>query len=806
MDPLRPSAIATARALRQGLDRIEEVPEPNRRQAQVLDLLAESAQQCGDADVRRMLELTHKAVGSKDRVYAALRVGRLAESAVLDGLYGSAAGLSQYALRILDTVQFDARDRAARVLVEGVREAFPADSAPARVLQMTEEFAGTSHLSTAAVVEKGLRLAPTVTSLSPVEMFEASIGLVWDRVEGGRFWPGVLEPGVRAVSDALEPEQRAGFAFAWKVAQDLEDADVVVPFLRGVVQSGRYPSTDAEKLALASQALGLEGRATPGEPYSLALLKDVAGEVADPRRAKLLERALRLHEMSGEEQPELVRAALELAARPKPGKAETLEMLRRGAAGVVRSLQHDVEPADVVALCREATRLPILGAVREMEFGSGMVLQAALDGASDERELLAAAPEMETVKAARGLLTVRAKAEPERSALALGVAALGHGSTVDAGVALQMVDRVLDGPAGEDPLRVAGDLLGLVQDPVGRNSVMGYLVEELKTHLASPAANGFMDLCVGMARRNTQYSDAAPLFAGILARAAEVRERGSFHPVDDPLAVINELPDRLSRATLLRGLAELYADRMERAGRIPAAANLLLHDASCFGRTTSERLAMVVDGVNVLASAEKSPRGAWSVALELLRRADPSLRASIAVSAFAQDSVPWDDDANAALRQTAATPEDWSVLDSLASGDASPSGLRVGLEKLLALRDPEARGAAALMLLSRLEGDLASLPASGRKLDARAGETALVDAVRRHLDSLVGDEAYRRMLVGRLAVAWQPSNPAANARLLVGVLSEIPDAGVPAPPGSQEPGIRGEDAYVVIGGVVLPRR
>lgn len=793
MDSLRPPALA--QTLRQGLDRIEEVPEPKRRQAQVLDLLEESARRTDDPDVRRMLELTFKAVGTKDRVYTALRVGRLAQQAVLEGLYGSAAGLAQYALRILDTVQFDARDRAARVLVEGVRQAFPADSAPARVLQMTQEFAGNHQLPTAAVVEKGLRLAGTVgEGLTPAAIFEASLGLVGDR---GRLGPSALEPAVRAVSEALPPEQRAGFAFAWKVAQNLEGAEEVVTFLRPTVQEGRYPSTDADKLATVRRALDLEPRTT------LAVLESAVGEMADPRRAKLLERAVRLHEMSEEEQPELVRAALEVAARPKPGKAETLEMLRRGAAGVVRTLRHDVEPAEVVALCREATRLPLLKAVAEMEFGSGTVLQAALDGASDERELLAAAPEDETGRAARGLLTLKAG----NAAVALGIAALGHGSTVKAGVALQMVDRVLGAPAGEDPLRTAGDLLDLVQDPVARNSVMGDLVEELKGHLASPAANGFMDLCVGMARRNTQYSDVEPLIAGILSRAAEVRERGFFHPVDDPLAVINALPDRLSRATLLRGLAENYGDRMERAGRLPAAANRLLHDASCFGRTTSERLSVVVDGINLVAAAEKAPMSSWSVATELLRRTNPALRASVAVSAFSHASVPWDDDANAYLRETVAISQEWEALEAMASGDASPSGLRVGLEKLLALREPETRGALALLLLTRMEADLESLPESGRKLDARQAETALVDGVRRHLDSLVGDEAYRKVLVGRLAVAWQPSNPAANARLLVDVLRDLPDsAAAPVVPGAQEPGIRSDDAYVVIGGVVLPRR
>lgn len=810
MQPLRPSALATAQALRLGLDRVEEVPEPRRRQAQVLDLLAGSAEQCGDPDLRRMLELTGKVLDPQERVAASLRVGRIAESAVLDGLYGSAAGLSHYALRILDAVQSDTRNHAAKVLVEGVREAWPADSAPARVLQMTEEFAGTSHLSPAAVVEKGLRLAPTVSSLSPGDTFEAGVGLIWDRVEGGRFWPGVLEPAVRAVSDSLEPEERAGFAFAWKVAEGLEDAGVVVPFLREVVRSGRFPASDAERLALAARALELPGKDGPGQPYTRTLLKDVAGEMADPGRAKLLGLALGLHELSDEEQPELVRAAFELAARPRVGRAETLEMLRRGAAHVVRALNHDAEPADVVALCRKAVRLPSLAVVREMEFGSGAVLQAALDGASDDRELLAAAPEDETARAARGLLTARLEAEPGRPALALGLAALGQGVAPDAATTRRMVDRALGAEATEDPLRVAGDLLAFVQDPGTRKSVMGHLVQELKGHLASPAASAFMDLCLGMVRRNTQSDDAAPLFAGLLARTAEVRARGSFQPVDDPLAVINEVPDRLSRATLLRGLAELYADRMEAAGRIPAAAKRLLHDASCFGRTTTERLEAVVDGINVLAAAEESATGGYSVALDLLRRADPALRDSLAVSAFSRVTVPWDEDANHYLRQCEATPEEWSTLASATTGDASPSGLRVGLEKLLTLREPAARGALSLLLLSRLGADLtaldASLPARDRWLVPSAAEKALVDAVRLRLDSLVGDEAYRRVLVGRLDGAWKPANPAANARLLVDVLADLPDSAAAPSPSPEEPGIRGEDAYVVIGGVVLPRQ
>lgn len=879
-------AAQLARDMETRLTEIEEIPDYKLRQDETVKLLVKSSAQVDDDAIKKLFRISTVSVHDNDTVYSALKIARLTHDALVNGCYGSPPQLAGIALSMLDTLQFAPQKTvSSRILKEMQR--LTDDPVPQRAYEMASEIQRGTWLDTTAdpllgVAREILSTIARGFNGTPAEVMQLGLNLC-RRAHGAQFSGFTMEPIIKNLilsTPKKDAQAKTAYTYGWKLARHMTGEKAAEYLSSIVAEASTLPKGEEKYYHLTGEALGkFQGRKELSAA-SDQILAALTSRTGDPHRKKILTLARQLNTaITRHDQPtrrddkivadtsDLVRIAFAEARSNTPLDndkqilAFALKLIQStenydrggGNAEVCHILDTRVEDPRCRKIFSLISEIPGARGDKElMVMGISKALQALAGSAVDFIELgrtmadsFSSVYSQNDAYQALFRLALNDPAYSDvRQMLTMGQSAIrGYCNTEDRVlIARSILDRIQKGEKDTDttPVTFTREITHIPPSVWSRFNVMEEMSKELLNQIQDPNVTDFLKLAQSFVKDCADFSYSCQAFDKVLDKTEELQRGKQFHLIQDPLEVINTVPDKLVQANMLRQLVLRYAGEQIKQKTIGPAVEGPLEDISVIGENSSERLKMALDLLNILSFYSRNPGGAYAVLGEIYDRFPEKERDLAAYSFFSFLRTDPGSKNMDRIRSSYMKPEQWKALgDTVTQAGTEKSIFTLlvdGLKRIDSLTEDVPRGALSFVLLRETEkrglhtGEIDTIMGEYKdtcnhersRLSSKATQDTLCRVLRAMLEEMGRQDRDLQLVVGCMTGRWKDGDPETNRKLILKTLEDIDNLqkgrlsdidrwitgkvlGEEGQPQAKQQ-ILCEDDYVIVGGVILPKR
>lgn len=884
--------ITLAKMIKDRVDKIEEIPDYNKRQDQVMKLFVKAQSETKDSDVKDLLRVSTVSANSRNTVYSAVKIARITHEALVNGCYGNAPLLAGTARKMFDTLQFEPRKKAAeRILTEMIRrsdepEAQAAFSMAKKIQDnIFSDYTGDHSIS---VARDALSSVENGFNGSPSSIIQLGTKLCRDAFESD-FEGRKLQPAIDKLIDAAPNSQKPTFRFAWEMARSM-DGEEASNFMQSMVDSGTsMPGGDEGRLHIAEKALEKYQDRQQLSGASDVILKAFTSKTQGKNRKKIFNLARKINlainpglsqksydEDNLSDTSALVRISIKEAKLDTPLNSD--KQVLTFARKLIGSTESGFQGTNndlcnlLISEINDPQCKKILSFTREItgEKGGNNVVAMGIDTALKSleggkvnlaelgRSMVESFPfsKADSYRTLMGFLARDSSYSDCKNMLKLGEAATKGMANFEGrpAAARKLLDIMGEGQNDKttDPLELARELFQAPSAPDDKFNVMEEMARELPNQFKDPEVKEFLKFAGSFVKSCADYSYSNTAFERALDKAGELRATGNkFKLVDDSLDVINAVPDKLIQANMLRQVVLEYAGDLVKANKIGSAVENPIESLSAMGDSSTGRLQIGLDFLNVLSFNESNPQGTYNLLGEVYRRLPEKNRDIAAMSFFYNLKGDPGSDNQSKTRETYMKPEDWKSLQDLISGAQKEKNtfnlIKNAIQAIekLGHQDPKdtrkdytkgaAQGAASFIILQEMENRGAGHPGiekvlTGYKdscekeeyhISSEKAQSAILEIARLMIKEMGQKDGNVEIVSGEMDTRWKQGDPENNRKLLMESLEDIDkfNRGIYEGVGQwaadkvlggeskskPTPKVECDDNYVIIGGVIFPK-
>ncbi len=874
-----------AQTINDGLDKIEEIPDFKTRQEETLKLLVKAKSQSQNPEVKDLLRLSEVNVHAHETVYSAMKIGRITHQALLNGSYGSAPLLAATAGKMFDTLQFGPRKTVSeRLLKEMMRRTD--DPAATEAYQMAKDvqdkiFSDYTGRNSIGVTKEVLASVANGFDGSPEEVMKLAKSLTQSAFEKDFHASKLMAIMPHLLKAVPDKATKAKLKFAWKIAEKMK-GEKAEEYLGSLLKNAEsIPSGDAGRIGMVKDSLQFYRKREQLSAASTNILKELTLKASTPNLKKIFSLAGKINnsispdlsafdvdEDAIPDTSDLVRKTLDYASENTPLDSDQAVLsFTRDLVGATSGNSSSSNKKICEVLIKEVENPECR---KILEFTSKIspknsdseILLAGIDAARDALEgrhvdltevgqkMAESFPSVYSgVDAFHSLfqfMSSNTDYQNMTNILNMGVAATKDtysGPETKMILSGNILQKIRDGATDKntDPIEFCREIAHIPSSADTRFNVIDNIGKELLNQIKEPEAKEFFTLANEFVHNFADYDYSVKAFDTALDKAQELKGGKKFHLINDSLDVINSVPDKLIQANMLRKLDMKYCSQMVGQKVLSETIEGPLEDLSALGDSSTERLQIALDFLNLLSSNARNPQGTYDILTQVYDKFPDRLKDIAAVSFFHFLRTDPGSNNTSKIRNYYIKPEEWKavgdtitaaqnekddfkfVKDALVAVSSFKEGTPGGAISFVVLKEMEKRAgnnAGMRLIMNRYRRECEN---SKGRLSSAPAEDALCQVGRLMLNNLAVRNPQLRLPVQSMETLWKDGDAEHNKKLLVETLGDMDrfqkgeiksnmewvtekilggseDASQPAKK------IVSNDDYVIIGGVILPKR
>lgn len=412
-------------------------------------------------------------------------------------------------------------------------------------------------------------------------------------------------------------------------------------------------------------------------------------------------------------------------------------------------------------------------------------------------------------------------------------------------VSQTILQKIRDGVTDKDidPIEFAREISHIPSSANAKFNVVEKVGKELINQVNEPEVKEFLNLAGEFVHDCADYDYSVKAFDTALNKAQELKAGKKFHLINDSLDVINSVPDKLIQANMLRKLDMKYYSELRKQNILTDTVEGPIEDLSALGETSTERLQTALNFLNILSSNSGKPQRTYNTLAEIYDRMPDKNKDIAAVAFFHFLRVDSGRNNSAGIRNSYIKPEEWKALgDTLKATQNEKSDFKLVKDALTAIdgfKESTPKAAISYVLIREMEerGKLntemraiirdykhsCDMDRDRGRLSTAPAQDTLHKIAKLMIKNIAEKNPMLKVPAARMDTLWKNGDIENNGKLLMETLGDMDRfqkgeidsvvnwAAEKVLGGSEEASqpakkIISNDDYVIIGGVILPKR